>query len=103
MVILAPVSVMAGAQSACARSAATDTLLVDTLPRFDNVTGMARDTAGHIRAAKDALIGRSGFPPRFLWICAPIHYRDSNGQTPAERSAFAMMAAGLSWRDIISD
>ena len=52
------------AQTACAgHSAAADTLVVDTLPRFDNTTAATYDTSAHIRAAKDALVGRSGFPP----------------------------------------
>jgi hypothetical protein len=52
------------APSACTTpSTAADTSMIDTLPRYDSVTGVTNDTAGHIRAAKDALVGRLGFPP----------------------------------------
>lgn len=52
------------AQSDCGmRGAVPDSVIVDTLPRFENIRGAARDKAGHIRAATDALVGRSSFPP----------------------------------------
>jgi hypothetical protein len=54
----------ARAQSDCEmRSKVPDSVIVDTLPRFENIRGTARDKAGHIRAATDALVGRSSFPP----------------------------------------
>jgi hypothetical protein len=55
------------AQAACAgHHAAADSSLVDTLPRFDNITAATRDTSAHIRAATDALVGRSSVPPPLL-------------------------------------
>jgi hypothetical protein len=55
--------------SACtAPTTGADTSLVDTLPRYASVTGLTYDTAGHIQAAKDALVGRSGFPPPLLLV-----------------------------------
>ena len=36
---------------------------VETLPQFGKVTGATRDKASQINAAKDALNGRSSFPP----------------------------------------
>jgi hypothetical protein len=64
---LAPLS--AHAQTACGEhSAHTSNELVDTLPRFENVTAATRDTAGHILAAKDALIGRSNFSPPLVVV-----------------------------------
>ena len=66
-VFFAPLSTAAVAQSACAaHSVAMDTVVVDTLPRFDDITAATHDTAAHIRAAKDALVGRSGFPPPLI-------------------------------------
>ena len=35
----------------------------EVLPQFGQVTGATRDKASHILAAKDALNGRSSFPP----------------------------------------
>jgi len=55
------------AQSGCeTRSTVSDSVLVDTLPRFENIRGIARDKPGHIRAATDALVGQSSFPPVLL-------------------------------------
>ena len=36
---------------------------VEVLPQFGQVTGASHDKASHIIAAKDALNGRSSFPP----------------------------------------
>ena len=57
----------ARAQSGCGtRAAVPDSVLVDTLPRFQNVRGDSPDKASHIRAATDALVGRSSFPPPLI-------------------------------------
>jgi hypothetical protein len=64
IISLASLSREVGAQSDCGTPGAVpDSVIVDTLPRFENIRGAARDKPGHIRAATDALIGRSSFPP----------------------------------------
>ena len=57
----------AGAQAACpVRNDVPDSVIVDTLPQFEQIRGDSRDKPGHIRAATDALVGRSSFPPPLL-------------------------------------
>lgn len=57
----------ARAQSGCpTRGDVPDSVIVDTLPQFEQIRGDSRDKPGHIRAATDALVGHSSFPPPLL-------------------------------------
>lgn len=54
-------------QSGCpTRRDVPDSVIVDTLPQFERIRGDSRDKPGHVRAATDALVGRSSFPPPLL-------------------------------------